>query len=181
MRQQKANRFADRFIKCEKMLPVAICRKPSKEERAVTQAHQHGLIYPQRLHKHAEGSSDRLGPGYPPRLYGDNWVTALGLGGRGFKSDESEVVDREISANIPQGIRYLVSPPALNLDQRGRLFLRKTTNIDRIGVTSRARLTPGIKHRHLRSGGPGLGIETENTLRMFWGHRFSLRSSGDES
>lgn len=61
----KLNTFADWFIKCEKMPLAAICQKLKKEKRAVTQAHQHGVIYPFCLHKHADGSSDGLGRGYP--------------------------------------------------------------------------------------------------------------------
>ena len=57
--------FADGFIKCEKMPLAAICQKLKKEKGEVTQAHQHSIIYPYCLHKHADGSSDGLGRGYP--------------------------------------------------------------------------------------------------------------------
>lgn len=53
----------------EKPSLAAICTPPKKKTKegkgAVTQAHQHGLIYPQCLHKHADGRSDGLGRGYP--------------------------------------------------------------------------------------------------------------------
>lgn len=65
----KLNTFADGFIKCEKkekkMPLAAICQKLKEWKGEVTQAHQHGVIYPHRLHKHADGSSDGLGRGYP--------------------------------------------------------------------------------------------------------------------
>lgn len=66
----KENTFAEGFIKCGKKKKKSPTSQPSapktKEGKgAVTQAHQHGLIYPQRLHKHAGGHSDGLGPGYP--------------------------------------------------------------------------------------------------------------------
>lgn len=40
-------------------------QKTKEGKGAVTQAHQHGLVYPQSLHKHADGRSDGLGRGYP--------------------------------------------------------------------------------------------------------------------
>lgn len=39
--------------------------KTKEGKGAVTQAHQHGRIYPQCLHKHADGRSDGLARGYP--------------------------------------------------------------------------------------------------------------------
>lgn len=60
--------------------------------------------------------------------------------------------------NMPQRIRYLVSPPASNLDQRGRLSPGGgTKRIDSVHITSKARLTPGDYAQALRVGGLKLG------------------------
>lgn len=64
----KENTFAEEFIKCgkeEKPPSQPSAPKTKEGNGAVTQAHQQGLIYLQRLHKHADGHSDGLGRGYP--------------------------------------------------------------------------------------------------------------------
>lgn len=63
---------------------------------------------------------------------------------------------------MPQRIRYLVSPPASNLDQRGRLspgggVVGGTKRIDSVHITSKARLTPRDYAQALRVGGLKLG------------------------
>lgn len=110
----------------------------------------------------------------PVRQHHDNWASAFGPGLRGREVMKVKPKKGRFLPNMPQRIRYLVSPPASNLDQRGRLSPEGgTKRIDSVHITSKARLTPRDYAQALRVGWRQIrGFYSKFLCKCFRGRNF---------